>query len=246
MFLGHFNGEPVLVVRKGTAVHAMGAKCTHYGGPSGRSLFDWIDRSLSWHHACFRPETGEAVPAPAIDPVPCYRVERRGEPTVCDRDDITSLLLPALPLVPSSVVIVGGWGGGICRRGDVQARGYQQPVTIISADEDVRMTARTFRRITWPAPPGRMDPAQAPGLVPEDQSRSAHGPAVWSGLLPDQRSVEFDDGRRLDYGALLLATGASPIRLDVPGAQLSHVHYLRSFERQPHDHRARDAGRDAR
>ena len=106
MLLGHFNGEPVLLVRKGTAVQAMGAKCTHYGGPLAEGLFDGSTVRCPWHHACFRPDTGEAVGPPAIDAVPCYSVEQRGS-----RLFVTGTASkPAGPApstsVPSSVIIV--------------------------------------------------------------------------------------------------------------------------------------------
>jgi len=40
--------------------------------------------------------------------------------------------------------------------------------------------------------------------------------------------VELDSGERLDYSKLLIATGALPRRLAVPGADLPGVHHLRA------------------
>ena len=47
-------------------------------------------------------------------------------------------------------------------------------------------------------------------------------------LDPSSRELELDDGERLRYDRLLLTTGAEPRRLEIPGADLDGVLYLRS------------------
>jgi 3-phenylpropionate/trans-cinnamate dioxygenase ferredoxin reductase subunit len=49
------------------------------------------------------------------------------------------------------------------------------------------------------------------------------------GLEPAAREVVLASGERLGYDAVLLATGATPRRLAVPGADLAGVHYLRTM-----------------
>ena len=67
--VGHVGGDAVLLARRGDEFFAIGAVCTHYGGPFAEGLM--VDDTIRcpWHHACFSLRTGEAVHAPALSPV---------------------------------------------------------------------------------------------------------------------------------------------------------------------------------
>jgi 3-phenylpropionate/trans-cinnamate dioxygenase ferredoxin reductase component len=56
------------------------------------------------------------------------------------------------------------------------------------------------------------------------------------------RAVVLADGERVDYDALLLATGAEPKRPPIAGADLDGVHVLRTFEDSDALHAVIDAG----
>src|SRR5215471_18526778 len=74
---GHAHGEPVIVARHGTAFFAVGASCTHYGGHLAEGLIVGETVRCPLHHACFSLRTGEAIRAPALNPVACFDVEQR-------------------------------------------------------------------------------------------------------------------------------------------------------------------------
>src|SRR5665213_2640182 len=76
MLLGHALGEPVLLARRGDEVFAIGAICTHYGAPLEQGLLDGETVRCQWHHARFSLRTGEALRAPALDPLSVWRVEQ--------------------------------------------------------------------------------------------------------------------------------------------------------------------------
>ncbi|HSU97209.1 MAG TPA: Rieske 2Fe-2S domain-containing protein, partial [Gemmatimonadaceae bacterium] len=75
MLLGHVGSDPVLVARAGGSLYAIGATCTHYGGPLAEGIIVGDTVRCPWHHACFSLKTGEPLRAPALDRVTCYRVD---------------------------------------------------------------------------------------------------------------------------------------------------------------------------
>ncbi|MGH8099801.1 MAG: Rieske 2Fe-2S domain-containing protein, partial [Chthoniobacterales bacterium] len=78
MLLGHAFGEPILMARCGKELFAIGAKCTHYGGPLAKGLMVDCTVRCPWHHARFDLRTGEAIAAPALSDTSCWKVEKRG------------------------------------------------------------------------------------------------------------------------------------------------------------------------
>ncbi|MGH8800759.1 MAG: Rieske 2Fe-2S domain-containing protein, partial [Casimicrobiaceae bacterium] len=71
MLTGKIDGEEAVLVRRGETFFAVGAHCTHYHGPLADGLVIGDTVRCPWHHACFDLASGEALAAPALDPIPC-------------------------------------------------------------------------------------------------------------------------------------------------------------------------------
>jgi len=228
--LGMVDDEEVLLVRRGAEFLAVGAHCTHYHGPLAEGLIVEDQVRCPWHHACFSLRTGEALRAPALDPVQCWRVEQTG-----DKIFIREKLAPAGPRQaltsahPASIVIVGGGAAGLAAADMLRREGYSGPLTMISAD------------IAPPCDRPNLSKDYLAGTAPEDWIPLR--PPDWyaerdielvlntrvSSLDTKQKKITTEDGTTREYGALLLATGADPIKLPLNGADPSQIYYLRSF-----------------
>ncbi len=79
MLVGRVDDEDVILARRDDELFAVSAYCTHYHGPLAEGLMAGDTLRCPWHHACFSLRSGEALRAPALDPITCWRVERVGD-----------------------------------------------------------------------------------------------------------------------------------------------------------------------
>src|SRR5436190_1064904 len=228
MLLGHAFGEPVLVARRGDELFAIGATCTHYGGPLAKGLMvDCIVR-CPWHHARFDLRTGEAIAAPALNNVACYKIDKRGEQFfVTGKMDEKPVRKPKSS--PASVVIVGAGAAGGAAAEMLRREGYGGPVTLIGADEFLPYDRPNLSKDYLAGTASEeWIPLRSADFYREQKIDTFTNTSV-TAIDPQEKKVTLTDGRSLGYGALLLATGAEPVRLAIPGGDLPHVYYLRTL-----------------
>lgn len=231
MVLGRVGDEDVVLARAGDEFFAVGAHCTHYHGPLVEGLIVGDTVRCPLHHACFSLRSGEPLRAPALDPIACWRVERQGD-TVFVREKLPEpkpSSLAATRQAPASVVIIGGGGAGLAAADMLRREGYQGPITMLSADEAPPSDRPNLSK-DYLAGEAQDDwiPLRSPDYFNEQRIELLLGTRV-SSIDVEGRQVLLEGGARRSFGALLIATGADPVRPPIPGADGPQVHYLRSF-----------------
>jgi NADPH-dependent 2,4-dienoyl-CoA reductase/sulfur reductase-like enzyme/nitrite reductase/ring-hydroxylating ferredoxin subunit len=228
--LGHVGDQDVLLVRAAGEIFAIDAHCSHYHGPLADGLVVGMSIRCPWHHACFDLRSGEATRAPALNPLSVWQVEHEGDRIVVrhKREQPTPRRTAPVAAV-DKIVIVGGGAAGFAAAEMLRRHEFSGSIVMLSSDA---------------APP-----VDRPNLSKDYLAGSA--PEDWLPLRPDgfyagahidlrlktdvasidskARNVVLAGGGTVPYDRLLLATGAEPVRLPIPGADQPHVHTLRSL-----------------
>ena len=231
---GHVGDDAVLIARRGDEFFAIGATCSHYNGPLAEGLIVGDTVRCPWHHARFSLRTGEAVGAPAFNPMSCWRIERSGG-KVFVRERIEA----AEPAKaggrngtagkPERIVIVGGGAAGFAAAEMLRREGFAGALTLISADADAPYDRPNCSKdyLAGSAPEDWMP--LRPADFYKDEKIELRLRTEIKGIDGKARQVTVASGDTIAFDKLLLATGAEPVRLDIPGASASHVHVLRSL-----------------
>lgn len=230
--LGRAGDDEVILVRRGESLHAVSAHCTHYHGPLSKGLVVGDTVRCPYHHACFSLHNGEVLTAPGMRALPCWDVERSGDTVrVGKRRPATrqgAWQAGPQARLPEKIVIVGAGAAGNTAAEALRWHGYRGDITLLEAGPDL------------PADRPNLSKDYLAGDAPEDWV-PLHGKDFYKQQNIDLRRncrvqeidakshrIRLDDGSELDYAKLLLATGAEPVKLPIPGADSNHVHYLRT------------------
>jgi NADPH-dependent 2,4-dienoyl-CoA reductase/sulfur reductase-like enzyme/nitrite reductase/ring-hydroxylating ferredoxin subunit len=230
--VGNVGDQQVLLVRRGLEVFAVGAHCTHYHGPLVEGLL--VDGTIRcpWHHACFDLRTGEALRAPALSPIACWSVEQRdGKIFVREKHEPH----PTMPRgktssrAPDKIVIVGGGAAGFAAAERLRRERYQGRIVMLSSDVAAPIDRPNLSKDYLAGnAPEEWVPLRPDSFYLENGIELRLGANV-TGVDARSREVVLSNGGKVPYDRLLLATGAEPVRLSIPGANQPHVQTLRSI-----------------
>ena len=219
MLAGHAQGEAVLLARVGSDWFAISATCSHYSGPLPEGLLVGDTVRCPWHHACFSLRTGQALRPPALNDLACWQVEQRdGKVFVTAKARKPSKPEGGRPTRrdsrgPESVVIVGAGAAGDSAAETLRREGYEGRLTLYDPDPDAPYDRPNLSK-DYLAGTASEDwiPLHPPEFYQERGISIVHDRRVMA-IEPKARRIRLDDGQTREYGALLLATGATPIRL---------------------------------
>jgi NADPH-dependent 2,4-dienoyl-CoA reductase/sulfur reductase-like enzyme/nitrite reductase/ring-hydroxylating ferredoxin subunit len=231
---GHVGEEVVLLARRGQEMFAIGATCSHYGGPLAEGLIVGETVRCPWHHACFSLRNGEAVAAPAFNPMPCWRVEMHdGKAFVREKMDRSAqpkrTAKSGAARHPGRVVIVGGGAAGFAAAEMLRREGFAGSLIMLSSDDAAPYDRPNCSKDYLAGNAQEEWMPLRPSEYFKDENIELRLGTQATGIDPRAQHVALANGQTVQFDALLLATGAEPVRLDIPGAQLPHVHVLRSL-----------------
>jgi len=224
--------QTAILIRDGDSLTLLSGRCTHAGGPLAEGILADGHIRCPWHHACFDAKTGEAVAAPAFDPLERWALRIDNGMVSVDHKEAAPGLTRAAPETGAPYVIIGGGAAGFAAAEMLSHEGHAGDVVMISREGagpyDRTMLSKDYLG-------GKLGEEQLP------LHSQAFGPgARRSGGRVDLGSevekidraahrVILADGQEIAYSKLLLATGAEPRQPTFPGHDLPHVHVLRSL-----------------
>ncbi|HSD63063.1 MAG TPA: FAD-dependent oxidoreductase [Ignavibacteriaceae bacterium] len=226
----------VLLCRIEDEYFAVGANCTHYGAPLEEGVLKGDTIICPWHHACFNAKTGDMLEPPAMDSLPKYEVKIKGDavqinvPEKIEGSRIPKMVRNDAKADNRTFIILGAGGSAYGAVQSMRENGFKGNIIMITY-EDKNPYDRPNLSKDYLS--GSADPAWMP-LRP-DSFYDDYGIDIKTGTLIKSvdlktKIVSLQNGGNLKYDKLLIATGGVPRKLEVPGADLQNIFYLRSFK----------------
>ena len=227
------GGKKCLLLSCDGALRAFGARCTHYDGPLARGLLHDGRLVCPWHQGTFDARTGDLLEPPPLSGLTPFDVRVESGDVYVDRPDDTprQRAMPMAGREPGderTFVVLGGGAAGAAAVEGLRQYGFAGRIVLV-----VREGRRPYDRpnlskdylagaatADWlPLRPASFYEKHAIELLE----------AEVTSLDAATRRLAFADGTSMTPDAVVVCTGATPRRLNVPGSDLPGVFSLRSW-----------------
>ncbi|KUI55392.1 Apoptosis-inducing factor 1 [Cytospora mali] len=227
----------VLLVNAGGKIQALGPKCTHYGAPLANGVLTTNGRlTCPWHGACFNAKTGDIENAPALDPLPTFKVTQKDDGSIYITGEEATIKAgrrkpnfkckSASSSSEAKVLVVGGGSGAIGAIEGLRGGGFQGPITLISNEGYLPIDRTKLSKALLTD----VNTAQwrDKGWY-ESGSVEVVNDEV-TGVNFADKTVATKSGGNFGYGKLVLATGGTPKLLPLQGFKvLDNIFTLRNL-----------------
>jgi NADPH-dependent 2,4-dienoyl-CoA reductase/sulfur reductase-like enzyme/nitrite reductase/ring-hydroxylating ferredoxin subunit len=217
----------ILLLKVADQLRAYQGECPHAGAPLAEGALCHGRLTCPWHKAQFRIEDGGLCEPPALDSLKRYSLEvRDGEVWVDDQPLQDAHTPPADD--ERTFVIVGAGAAGTAAASALRERGFGGQVLLIDREAGAGYDRTVLSKfvIAGKTPLQEVAALRDDDFYREQRIERIH--AEVTNLDAANRTLRLSDGQSLRYDAALLATGGTPKRLELPGADLPQVFVLRS------------------
>jgi NADPH-dependent 2,4-dienoyl-CoA reductase/sulfur reductase-like enzyme/nitrite reductase/ring-hydroxylating ferredoxin subunit len=217
------NGTPILLIRRGDAVHAYSADCPHAGAPLEQGALCNGRLICPWHKGTFDIATGALIEPPALLPLTRYPVRVEQEDVLVD-----STPEPSKPTTPTAAdrrtfAIVGAGAAGAAACAALREAGFAGRIALVDREPRTPYDRTVLSKFV---PSGEMSPDDIPSLLPDDFF-ATHSidviQAEVTALDAKARRIDIGSAPSIHYDAALVATGGIPKRLSLQGSDAAGV-----------------------
>jgi NADPH-dependent 2,4-dienoyl-CoA reductase/sulfur reductase-like enzyme/nitrite reductase/ring-hydroxylating ferredoxin subunit len=225
----------VLLVRVKGKFYAIGSRCSHRGAPLAKGVLSRCRVRCPWHQACFDATTGDVREPPALNALPCFDVRVKGENVIVSiPEDIEIRRTP--PMAKRNpdkdnrtFVIVGGGAAGAIAAEALRQNGFEGRIIMIIREDRLPYDRTLLTKGYLTTDATRIPLLRSEKFYTDYDIEVVTGQEIVS-VNTSNKIIISKGGSTLKYDKLLIATGAEPRRLTIPGAELEGIFTLRSLD----------------
>ncbi len=225
----------VLLCRINDEFFAVGATCTHYGASLEEGILKDDTIICPLHHACFNAKNGDLLEPPAMDALPNYKLQLEGdlikikvskEIPFSRNPDMTK---KDIKKDERTFVILGAGASAFFAAQSMRENDFKGNIVMVTRENKTPYDRPNLSKdyLSGNAQPEWM-PLRPDDFYEENGIQILKGINI-NGVNFKGKIVSFDNGENLKYDKLLIATGGVPRKLNIPGAGLNNIFYLRTF-----------------
>ncbi len=229
------GGKKVLLAKVDGRFCATAARCPHWGGSLPDGMLHGGRVICPLHRGTFELRSGDLLEPPPLDAIATFPVRVVGADVLVERpDDAKDARL--MPMCRGDAaadarlfVIVGGGAAAAAAVETLRQESYQGRIVMISSEDrwpyDRPKLSKDYVAGTVQA---KWLPLRSPEFYAEYGIERLPGRV--SSVDVDSCSITMKDGNALEADAVLIAAGATPRQLHVPGTELPGIFTLRTWD----------------